>query len=152
MVLLAALECAAEFRRTITPGVPQIRVDDARTQHAEANALAVFQPKCVGEAEYGMLRGDIGRDTFGRRTHRVMRGRIADPGFRVSGKEAPAERATTVEYAIHIHLELPTQIVVGRIKSSACRDDARIVAEDFDVSQLAPRHLGQLLDRFGAAH
>lgn len=130
MVLLAALKRVAEFLWAVTPGIPKLCVDDSRAQHTEADAFPALKAKRVGETKYCMLGGDVGRDARGRCAHSMMRGRVTNPRFRAIRKKAPAERSATAEHAIHVHLELSPQILVGRVESRSGCNYARVVAED----------------------
>src|SRR5882724_951216 len=152
LVLWVALGWSAQFAGTIAARVPGIGIDDPRTEDAETDAAAVFQAECIGETQDRMLGRHVGRQSDRRRADRVMRAGIANPRLFPALQKAPAEGSTAEKYPKDIDLELPAQVLLGSVEARTGRDDAGVVAQDFDMAQGLPGEIGQGLHGFGATH
>src|ERR1700730_7411372 len=145
LCLRVAAGRGAECGRPVAGDIPGVGVDDAGTENTESDAAAVFQPEGVGETQHGVFGGNIGWQADGRRTHRMMRAGVADPGSLGILQEALTEDLATAEHAEHIDLELPAQVPLGGLKPGASGHNTRVIAENVDAAESLPGKVRQSL-------
>src|ERR1700722_14688296 len=81
-----------------------------------------------------------------RRTDGVMRSGVAYPGFCAALEKTPAEDFASEKDPEDVDIDLPAQVLLGRLEPWSRGDNARIVAEYFDVTEGCPGEIRQGFD------